>query len=164
MTTLREHIWTVASADTGAGGVVPLLASYTAQTNAAAITNNLLGGVASPNPPAAVRPYLYLRLDAEFPRAEPAAYGDDRWEGEFAWVGADEEWAGYARLTTLLLRLRSRYPRTRNTTLWQDTATSEDVYHLRFLGLGAERIDEARGLLTREARWVYWKTYRTEAA
>jgi hypothetical protein len=38
------------------------------------------------------------------------------------------------------------------------------VYHLRFLGLGAERIDEARGLLTREARWVYWKTYRTEAA
>jgi hypothetical protein len=164
MTSLRAHAYAVAAADTGVGGVVALLATYTGLSQANVLARNLLGGEASPAPPAAVRPYLYLRWDVEVPYLPLAAYSDDRWEGEFAWVALDEEAAGYGRMTQLLLRLRSLYPRTRNTTLWRDTATSEDVFSLRFQGLGPEVVDQARGLLSREARWGYRKTYRTEAA
>lgn len=164
MTSIRDHIYAVAAADTGVGGVIPLLAQYTGLASGSVAATNLLGSSTSPPPPAAVSPYLYLRLDLEVRRDDWAAYGVDRYEGGFAWVGLDLERAGYVRLSALLQRLRGLYPRTRNTALWIDTATSEEVFALRCLGQGPETFDDARGLLQQEMVWQYWKTYRSAAA
>jgi hypothetical protein len=164
MTSIRDQVYALAAADTGAGGIIPLLATYTGIASGSVGASNLLGGSSSPPPPAAIAPYLYLRFDLEVPRGDWQANGIDRIEGGFAWVGEDQERAGYVRLNTLLLRLRTLYPRTRNTALWIDSATSEEVFALRCLGLGPETFDDARGLLQREMVWQYWKTYRTQAA
>ena len=149
MTSLRDAVYAVAAADTGSGGVVPSLPSGLA---------GLLGGPTSAPPPAPTTPYLYLQFDAEVPWAPlgPA------YEGLFRWRGYDVERAGYVRLRALLLRLRTRYGpyEQMGGSYFLDTATGEDVYWLRFLGLSNETVDETRGLLQLWGDFAYRKVYR----
>lgn len=152
MTSLRDQVYGVAAADTGAGGVVALLPDGLAA---------LFGSEAQPKPtdvPGGL--HLYLQFDAEFPWQPVGAPVQGIWR----WRAYDWPHAGYTRINALLARLASLYgPQEQVTPLFTDAATGESLYWVRFGGMLGETADEGRKLLQRWAEWAYRKTYRRAA-
>jgi hypothetical protein len=152
VTSLRDGVYGVAAADTGAGGVVTLLPDG---------LGGLLGGPTSEPPPAPSTPYLYLAFRSEFPWAPT----NDMHVGSWLWWAYDVEAAGYVRINRLLQRLRQLYGpyRVMGGSYFVDTATGEDVYWVDPPLYSPETEDQARTLLTRYAEWPYRKTHRAAA-
>jgi hypothetical protein len=136
--------------------VYGLAATSMALITALGGASRLLGGATSPEPPITVAPNLYLRFEAEVPRA----FEVNRWDGEFVWIATDYEHARWVRIRSLWNILRPLYPLVQNQTIWFDSDSGEDVYWLDFLGLSGELAAERPGYVQQEARWGYRKAYR----
>ena len=146
MSTLRDQVYDVAL------GVLPAL-----QAVGLADATALLGGPASAPPPAPTVPYLYLRLEADFPRMVES----NRWDGGFTWLAYDALHTGYVRAKALLHVLRAAYlPVRRNETIFHDPLSGEDVYWLDAGALQTETVDQARVLIYQAMEWSWRKAYR----